>query len=238
MKSLCCIIFPAVLFLSACAGVSTGPLTRGVHGPDVFSSSRPPMTVSCSLPVLASFQGRPLITTEASPTDPETWGVVYGGDGRLAIAAMAEAPQGWEWRFPPQVVGGRRAEDVRLDTRVFSGQTLLVPARKDPFSRLAFEGGIPDVCWLTRQFTQLEDFQTFKVILEYRELLTEDPLESPLDGRELAAFEQRAREAFSVTGLKDAGVRDDVWMDSVDSRYFTRFLGRLGLKDEHFGPSW
>lgn len=191
--------------LSGCAGVQK----RGMLGEAYVSSTRPAICVQVKgMPLLAYGAGMPNITWTSVlgglPID--TWVAVYGSGGLapMAIVAQAEVPNGWYWDSDMKKPFSVDAGVEVFDNVAYQACTYIVSSSNDPFGRLA-TGGKPEgdpQMWLVRNFAARFNFNSDKIILQYREPLPEGVSslsQMPYGHSELLAnFEKRAREAFVV----------------------------------------
>ncbi len=234
-------------FLALLLVLTTGcnaALQRGMVGPVYVSTARPAISLAVKdMPLIAGGQGQANLdwTGVMGGLPVSVWMAAYGqGQPRspLAIVAQVELPQGWYWNSdstPPFSVD--QATEVIGDTP-FVACTFIVDSSRDPFAQLAgVQQDMPPMRWLVRSFTSRFNFNTDKVILEYREPLPPQMefLEVLTIGQtdQLKAFEQRARSAFAVgavpgnlTGLADPYIQNVRWqfMDQ-------RFLGTASRYD-------
>lgn len=208
MASILCLLF----MLAAC----TAGQQRGLVGDTYVSSSQPTLALKArDLPLMGSVAGTSRLTSSGAmgglPID--SWITVYGkGDGvsPLAIVAHGEVPNGWYW-------DGIMRQPFSIDEGVetignlgFQACTYVVSARRDAFlpledpegARILAQDGTPPRRWLARMFANRFNFDTDKIVLEYREPLPDDITSItalPLGRADyIAAFEQRAREAFAA----------------------------------------
>ena len=199
----------AVALLAAVAGCR-GALQRGMLGNAYVSTARPDIAIEArNMPVLTAGRGMAsLVWSDMLGGLPiEMWMAVYGEGGLapLAIVAQAAVPQGWYW---DGITAHPQSVDEAMET--FGGVsylacTYIVDPARDPFSGLVttvHPDGSPQL-WLARSFAARFNFNDDKIILEYREPLPEgvESLTALPYGQAdlLAAFAQRARDAFAVS---------------------------------------
>lgn len=194
-----------VLLMTGCNAAQQ----RGMLGSAYVSTTRPAISVEAkNMPLLTAGQGSTNLTWSGmmGGLPIRVWLAVYGtGDiSPMAVVAQAEVPQGWYW---DSIM--RRPFSVDEGVEVFDGVgyqacTYIVDSSHDPFGALVAgktTTGQP-VRWLARGFAARYNFNDDKIIMEYREPLPAG-IESlsvlPLGTADtLRAFEQRARETFSV----------------------------------------
>ena len=182
---------------------------RGMLGSAYVSTARPAITVEAgNMPLLTAGRGTANLTRSSMmgglPID--VWLAVYGAgaSGPLAVAAQAEVPQGWHWDGIM-----RRPFSMNEAVEIFDGMgyqacTYIVDGSRDPFGALV-AGKTPEgrpMRWLARGFAARYNFNSDKIIMEYREPLPagiESLSALPRGAADrLNGFEQRAREIFSV----------------------------------------
>ena len=199
----------SVVLVAALMGCRGGALQRGILGSAYVSTARPDIAVEAvNMPLLTAGRGSAsLVWSDMLGGLPiQMWLAVYGQGGLspLAIVAQAAVPQGWYWdSISPHF------QSVDVGTEVFGGVTYqactyIVDPSRDPFSGLVtavHPDGTPQL-WMARYFAARFNFNDDKIIMEYREPLPEGIVSlSTLpygQGDLLAAFEQRARDAFAV----------------------------------------
>lgn len=216
------------LFLILAVGCSQS-LQRGMLDNAYISTARPAISLAArDMPLLASGEGIANMywTGVLGGLPVQMWIAVYGEGGLapMAIVAQAQTPQGWHW-------DGIMALPFSVDnsTAAFNGVTYqawtyIVDPAKDPFGALV-TGVQPDgqpQRWIARAFAARFNFNTDKIILEYREplppeitTLTAMPLGY---GDFLMQFAQRAQSAFVVgpapanpEGVKKRYIRGIEW---------------------------
>ena len=179
----------------------------------------------------------------------DSWITVYGkGDGvsPLAIVAHGEVPDGWYWdgimRHPFSIDEGVET----IGGVGFQACTYVTSEKRDAFlpledpegARILAQDGQPPRRWLARMFANRFDFDNDKIVLEYREPLPEDITSItalPLGRADyIAAFEQRAREAFVVetSGIPAAGIMQQRGIGALQWRYMDEtFWGTVSPYD-------
>lgn len=242
------LVAAAVLLATACA-----PLTRGLSGKDVVSSSRPPVLVrpAAGFDLLGSGAASPLLDTELGLRHADVGWAFYADvtrERQLAVL-LSEVPGGWQWEL--DVSSPWR--EVRRDAYAtgparFIGATFLMPASADPFALMlpapptlhADEG---EWRWLVRRYTQLSDFRAVKLVVEYREPIPAgvgEQLTDALDAGQqpaghaaalLGEFEARSRAAFTVLAYPEAGAMAERFA-SDSSKVQVRNLGRMAGRME------
>lgn len=118
------------------------------------------------------------------------------------LAILVDAQNPWQWEM--SVASGHlevHADTLEIDGKPAHAATYVLTQNKDPWaqlmSRAGFAGQSTDT--LVRRFTLLMQKRRAKLIIEYREPLMTSSAVRPLeDFAALAAFEQRAREAFNL----------------------------------------
>lgn len=206
-----------------------GALQRGILGSAYVSTSRPDIAIEApNMPLLTAGRGSAsLVWSDMLGGLPiQMWMAVYGQGGLapLAIVAQAAVPQGWYWdSVSPHF------QSVDVGVEVFGGVayqacTYIVDPARDPFSGLitaTHPDGSPQL-WMARYFAARFNFNDDKIIMEYREPLPEGVVSLsalPYGQAELlAAFEQRARDAFAVSvaprnlsGLNTGYIQGILW---------------------------
>lgn len=244
-------LFPLLLLtvalLAACA-----PLTRGLSGDSVVSSSRPSVQVrpSTGLALLGSGAASPLLQTELGQRHVDVNWAFYADATRerqLAVL-LSEVPDGWQWELDVSSPWHEVRRDVFVSGPArFRGATFLMPAEVDPFAAMlpappklpADEG---QWRWLVRRYTQLSDFRAVKLVVEYREPVpvgAGEQLADALDaGHEpsgraaalLSEFEARSRAAFMVVAYPEGGLAAEAFVhdsSKVHVRNLTAMAGRM-----------
>lgn len=235
-----------IVLLMAAAGC-TGAQQRGMIGSLYVSTARPAISMEArNLPLRTA--GRGMVNLPWSSVlgglPVQVWLAVYGATGPqtpMAIVAQAQVPDGWYWdgimRRPFSVDEGVEI----FDNVAYQACTYIVDGTRDPFGELVQgeatgNDGKP-LRWIARGFAARYNFNEDKIILEYREPL---PLEitslSALpygQGDFLRAFEQRAREAFSVGPLPSGTLRiKEGYAQGIQWQYMDqRFLGTVSQYD-------
>lgn len=226
------------LVLTGILGGCVGALQRGMLGNEYISTARPSIAIQAkNMPLLASGQGMAnLMWSDMLGGLPiHVWLAVYGEGGLapLAIAAQAQVPDGWYW---DSIM--RRPFSVDDNTEVFNGVTyqactFIVNPAKDAFGGL-ITGVRPDGApqlWIARAFAARFNFNDDKIILEYREPLPAEIASLTSlpygQGDFLAAFEQRARDAFAVSAgpANPSGVNTGYAQGILWQYMGTNFLG-------------
>ena len=233
-------IFPVLLVLSIYLGACSGIQQRGMLGEAYVSSTRPAICVEVKdMPLMTYGTGIPNMTWTSmlGGLPIQTWVAVYGSGGLapMAIVAQAEVPEGWYWdsnmKKPFSVDEGVEI----FDNVAYQACTYIVSPRNDPFGQL-ITGTDPDgqpQMWLVRNFAARFNFNTDKIILQYREPLPEGVVtlsQLPYGHSELLVnFERRAREAFVVTSApQDMGDVKEGYSDAIQWQYMGQnFLGTV-----------
>lgn len=177
-------------------------LQRGLHDFALVSSGRPSLAIVPEVPVTlagSAWCSLSPATSESINGSAKLWYSQYTHDRGSLIFAMVEADDPWHWPH-----GGAHYAFLRQHSREYKGQnvqetTFVLSAEADPFS---FAGEPQPI--LVRRTILLQAFRKVQLIVEYREPVQIGPLPLADDLPLLAAFEQRARESFSLQ-LKDAG---------------------------------
>lgn len=216
---------------------------RGMLGSAYVSTARPAIALEArNMPLLTAGRGSANLTSSMVGGLPiRVWLAVYGTGGLspTAVVAHAEVPYGWYWDGIM-----RRPFSVDEAVEVFDGVayqacTYIVDGSHDPFGAPAtgetLEGR--PVRWLVRGFAARYNFNSDKIIMEYREPLPagiESLSALPLGAADvLKTFEQRAREIFSV-GAAPAGLSPlrQGYAQGVQWRYMDEtFLGSVSQYD-------
>lgn len=228
-----------MVLMAGCSAVQQ----RGMLGSAYVSTARPAIALEAkNMPLLMAGRGSANLTSSMAGGLPiRVWLAVYGAGGisPMAVVAHAEVPYGWYWDGIM-----RRPFSVDEAVEVFDGVgyqacTYIVDGSHDPFGALT-SGKTPadrPVRWLVRGFAARYNFNSDKIIMEYREPLPagiESLSALPLGAADvLKTFEQRAREMFSV-GAAPAGLsslRQD-YAQGVQWRYMDEgFLGTVSQYD-------
>ncbi|WP_353119997.1 DUF4851 domain-containing protein [Nitratidesulfovibrio sp.] len=244
------LVIPLLLgvLLAACA-----PLTRGLSGNAVVSSSRPPVVVrpASGFDLLGSGTASPLLDTELGLRHADVGWAFYADATRerqLAVL-LSETPTGWQWELDVSSPWREVRRDVyAVGPARFAGATFLMPAPADPFAsmlpappRLAPDEG--EWRWLVRRYTQLFDFRAVKLVVEYREPVPAgvgEQLADALDAGQLPAgraaallgeFEARSRAAFTVLAYPEGGLPAENFAHDA-SRVQVRNLGGMAGRME------
>ncbi|GFH62529.1 MAG: conserved hypothetical protein [Candidatus Desulfovibrio kirbyi] len=231
----------AALLLAACAGGQQ----RGMVGSAYVSTSRPSLAIEANnMPLATAGEGTANLTASGmlGGLPVRVWLAVYGdaktANPAIAITAHAEVPRGWYWdgimRRPFSVNDGM---EVFGDV-AYQAYTYIVDPKRDPFSvfmESETKSESDPKQWMARAFAARYNFYDDKIVLEYREPLPEGIVSLsalPMGlGDAVAAFEQRARAAFSV-GQPPAGSVRREYAATVRWRYMDeRFLGTVSKYD-------
>uniref|UniRef100_B8DP73 Lipoprotein n=1 Tax=Nitratidesulfovibrio vulgaris (strain DSM 19637 / Miyazaki F) TaxID=883 RepID=B8DP73_NITV9 len=233
------------LLVSACA-----PLTRGVSGKDVVSSSRPPVVVrpAAGFDLLGSGAASPVLDTELGLRHADVGWAFYADVARerqLAVV-LSETPDGWQWELDVSSPWHEVRRDVYATGPArFAGATFLMPASADPFALMlpappaqhADEG---QWRWLVRRYTQLFDFRAVKLVVEYREPIPAgvgEQLADALDAGQqpagraaalLGEFEARSRAAFSVLAYPEGGLAAEGFAHDSSRVHVRKLAGMAG----------
>lgn len=237
---------PVCLVLCLALGLLAGCMAgqqRGVSGAAYVSTSRPAIMVQArdlELRTAGRGTGMLLNASMTGGLSPTVRTVVYGSTAKapMAIIAHAELPNDWWiWTTVLPRVGAIHEGTELIDGVAFTAFTYLVPRRTDPYAGIvgdpvgAPEEGEPQAYWLARYFGVRTNFNRDKIILEYREpapqgLVSLDTIPFGMTDS-LAAFEDRARKAFSLSSPAEARepVRDS-YPEGVRWQYMRdAFLG-------------
>lgn len=229
-----------VLLLLFSLGACSGVQKRGILDGAYVSSTRPAISVEVKdMPLLTYGTGIPnLVWSSMLGGLPiQTWVAVYGMGALnpMAIVAQAEVPNGWYWdsnmRQPFSVDEG---VDI-FGNVAYQACTYIANSRNDPFGELVAgvkADGTPQL-WLVRNFAARYNFNSDKIILQYRE-----PLPSGITtltnmpyghATLLGDFAQRARECFIVTEPpKNLANVKEQYSDSIQWQYMGQnFLGTV-----------
>lgn len=185
---------------------------RGMAGNAYVSTSRPAICVDVrDMPLKTAGRGtgtlyKPALTG-ALTLDVRTAVYASTPEKPMAVITHAELPSPrWIWSTVYPRVGGIHEGTEILDGQAFAAFTYLVPCRNDPFAGLAGEEPAEgqQTYWLARYFAARLNFNNDKLILEYREPAPAEFGQSlstiPYGMTDaLAAFEDRARKAFTLT---------------------------------------
>ncbi|WP_165065066.1 DUF4851 domain-containing protein [Desulfovibrio sp. ZJ200] len=238
--------FCIVVLLMLAAGC-TGAQQRGMIGSLYVSTARPAISIEAkNLPLRTA--GRSVVNLPWSSVlgglPIRVWLAVYGAtspQSPMAIVAQAEVPAGWYWdgimRRPFSV-----DESVEIfDNVAYQACTYIVDGARDPFADLVkgqeAANGEKPLRWIARGFAARYNFNDDKIILEYREPLPAEitSLSALPYGQAdfVKAFEQRAREAFSVGPLPSGALRiQQGYAQGVLWQYMDqRFLGTVSQYD-------
>lgn len=200
-----------------CLGLLTGcqaAMKRGISDDQTayVSSTRPALRVSVhDIPLVTSGfgTGRLYDANQLGGLRIDAWAFYFAKSpkGPAVAIVQAELPDAWLWTtvYPPS-----SACDVRqeyLAGKAYTAYTHLIAVQRDAFAGLAGET-VPEeqpVYWLVRTFEGIYHETQSKMILQYREALSEDMLAQltpnlllDMDRTELSAFRERALAAISV----------------------------------------
>ncbi len=234
----------AAMALAGC----TAAQQRGMDGAVYVSTSRPAVSIAVrDIPLATAGRGTGLLydPSRAAPVNLTVRTAVYarGADKPVAAATHAELPSPrWTWVTIHPRVGATHHGPEIIGGQGFTAFTYLVPRANDPFAGIAGEPTDDEsvrerpAWWLARYFAANTNFNNDKIILEYREPAPEGLTSLgtiPYGMSEaIAAFEQRAREAF-VLGAPAEGVRaQDGYPTGVRWRYMSDlYLGDVLERD-------
>lgn len=202
------------------------PVQRGLVGESFVSTGQPAFALQAQGPLRLTSAGvmdLHLQTPQMGDTNATAgcWYALYvnqGGEARAVpvaadadandkqsalLAFLVDAKNPWQWEM--STASGQR--EVHMDSLAIDGKpahaaTFVLPENKDPWAALMTNAGMNlgfnqtgDI--LVRRFTMLMQHRRAKLIVEYREPLANNGAVRPLeDFAAIAAFEQRAREAF------------------------------------------
>lgn len=235
-----------VVLLMAAAGC-TGAQQRGMIGSMYVSTARPAISMEArNLPLRTAGRGTVNLTWSSvlGGLPVQVWLAVYGATGPqspMAIVAQAEVPDGWYWdgimRRPFSVDEGVEI----FDNVAYQACTYIVDGTRDPFGDLVkgeeTANGETPMRWIARGFAARYNFNADKIILEYREPLPAEitSLSALPYGQAdfVRAFEQRAREAFSVGPLPSGSLQiRQGYAQGILWQYMDqRFLGTVSQYD-------
>ena len=175
MASILCL----VIMLAGCVAGQQ----RGLVGDTYVSSSQPALALKArDLPLMGSMTGASRLTSSGAMGGllVDSWVTVYGkGDGAspLAIVAHGEVPNGWYWdgimRHPFSINEGVET----IGGVGFQACTYVTSEKRDAFlpledpegARILAQDGQPPRRWLARMFANRFNFDSDKIVLEYRE---------------------------------------------------------------------
>lgn len=177
-------------------------LQRGLHDFTLVSSGRPSLTLVPAVPVTltnSAWCSLSPVTSESINGSAKLWYSQYTHLKGILIFGLVEAEDPWHWPH-----SGVRHAVLRQHTREYKGQqlqedTFVLQTELDPFSDEAVLEPV-----LVRRTLLLQAFRKVQIIVEYREPVQVGTLPLADDLPLLAAFEQRARESFSLL-IKDEG---------------------------------
>lgn len=221
---------------------------RGMAGSTYVSTSRPAVTMTArDIPLVTAGRGSgQLFRPNMTGVRVYVRTAVYASapDKPMAVVAHAELPNDWWiWTTVLPRVGAIHESTEVIDGVAFTAFTYLVPRKNDPFGGLAGEStqtpedakDLPeqqvDAHWIARYFAARTNFNRDKLILEYREPAPaglRDLSSLPYGTTDaIAAFEKRAREAFSLgVPSDDLGPVVDGYPRGVRWQYMSdSFLG-------------
>ncbi len=232
------------LFLLGCSS-----LVRGFSENGFVSNGYPPVTISCTLPLITYGQNSPLIMTDVGYRSPQAWLAVYGNakdpSAPMAIIAYGETPSGFQWdpagsSYPDMPV----TSQALFGGQEFSGTVRIVSAQKDPFAPLFYPPEVlkekgRSILWLAQRYCcESLNFWETKIVLEYREPLPDwvtpgiDP--SLMIGTpKMTAFIKRAQEAFILAFAEPqfSSARAPYLHGGLQGRYIGPFLGSMSPRD-------
>lgn len=238
------------LVLLAFLAAACAPLTRGLSGDAVVSSSRPPLLVrpAAGFDLLGSGAASPMLDTELGLRHADVGWAFYADATRerqLAVL-LSEAPDGWQWELDVSSPWREVRRDVYASGPArFAGATFLMPASADPFATMlpappTLQADEGEWRWLVRRYTQLSDFRAVKLVVEYREPIPAgvgEQLADALDAGQqpsgraaalLGEFEARSREAFSVVTYPDGGVTAENFVYDASRVHVRNLAGMAG----------
>lgn len=219
-------IILACILLAACTMMKKKrPVQRGLVGESFVSTGQPAFALQAE-PHLAlrsaGVMDLSLLTQQLgnSNATASCWYALYVNHGDEAhampinvshdstkkasalLAFLVDAKNPWQWEM--SVASGHlevHADNLEIDGKPAHAATFVLSQNKDPWAPLmshtGFAGQSTDT--LVRRFTLLMQQRRAKLIIEYREPLINNSGMRPLeDFAALAAFEQRAREAFNL----------------------------------------
>lgn len=221
------------------------PLRRGFEGATLISPAQPPLSVSVAMPLLTSGQIEPFLYTDRGFQFPETLVAVYGTNAAspMAISVLSVTPNNlWTWdpltfSTPDRPV----SSSVAFGGESFDGSLHIINGARDPFAPLftADETAQAKLNWIAQRYACRMQFDHVKIILEYREPLSEtlaaaigSSPEVPVYNPEVQAFQARAAKAFGVQFVY-AGptVAQPPYLKSLNARALGAFLGSMSVKE-------
>lgn len=213
-------------------GACTSAQQRGVAGNAYVSTTRPAIAVHVKdLPPITSGRGTGTLyrPNAMGALNVTVRTAAFGNEKALALVTHAELPNpSWIWTTVYARPGGSKVVTEVINGASFAAFTYLVPMDNDPYAGLVGdpveapeetgaskrtalqEREFHPHYWLARYFALRANFNQDKIILEYREPAPKewaDMTSVPYGmADELAAFEKRAREAFSLGAPADVSL--------------------------------
>lgn len=215
---------------------------RGLHGEIFVSNGRPALAVTPDSGLHLWSAGWCDVAPDTRTSEQgsaKVWYALYARDtqdtvqsGRLLVV-LTEGQGKWSWPFelnaPREVL--RKAQTTQGKMTIYC-ETILQPAATDPWATAwdtRWDDGI-----LVRRFRIFFMQRQVKLVLEYREpVATGRPLPVVMDMPLLAAFEERAEAAFTLS-LRDDGAsipaveqRLDLAPKTISRRQLASWLGEM-----------
>lgn len=214
------------LILGACTMMKRRPLQRGLVGDTFVSTGKPAFALEAHAPLQLNSAGvmdLQLHTMQLGNANASAscWYAFYVNHGQKArampiavsqdtsdnpsalLAFLVDAQNPWQWEM--SVASGYQevhVDNMEIDGKPAHAATFMMPLDKDPWAPLIYAAGLnlgPDDNVLVRRFTLLMQQRRAKLIIEYREAVPTNSAVRPLeDFAALAAFEQRAEQAFTL----------------------------------------
>lgn len=241
MKSIRLLLCSTLLLLVfACT-----PLRRGFEGTTLISPAQPPLSVNVDMPLLASGQIEPYLYTDRGFQFPETLVAVYGTNAAspMAISVLSVTPNNlWTWdplsfSTPDRPI----SSTVAFGGENFDGSLHIINGEKDPFAQLfaADESARAKLNWIAQRYACRQQFDHVKIILEYREPLSETLAAAigglqdvPVYNQEVQAFQARAAKVFGVQfAYAGPTVARAPYIKSLNARTLGTFLGSMSAKE-------
>ncbi len=204
------------------------PLQRGLVGESFVSTGQPAFALQAQAPLhlaSAAVMDLQLQTPQLGNTNASAscWYALYVNAGNEAqampiavahdtsakpsalLAFLVDAKNPWQWEM--SVASGHlevHVDSLELDGKPAHAATFVLPQDKDPWATLMHSSGASFAQatayegTLVRRFTLLMQQRRAKLIIEYREPITTTGIRPLEDFAALAAFEQRAKEAFAL----------------------------------------
>lgn len=184
---------------------------RGLHQGALVSNGRPAMAVMPAPGMRLMGSGWCSIapfTRQSLDGSARLYYSLYNNDRAVLVVSLAEAENNWLWPHG----NGTTYTFFRTNTwehkeHTFQEGTMILKADQDPFRNMTPLAGTsadadarPDITSprLTHRMSLLFNLRKLQLIVEYSELIPLGPIPVQDDVPYVAAFEQRAREAFTL----------------------------------------